>query len=169
MDGAGHVTRVLLITNGGVTDWKVVGTADLNSDGKMDILWQNKTTGQVAAWLMDGSGHAMRSILISSGGIADWKVVGMADLNSDGKMDILWQSKTNGQVAVWLMDGAGHATSNINISKGGVADWKVAGTMDVNGDGKTDILWQSGSNGQVTAWLMSGTGIATGTFPITGE
>jgi hypothetical protein len=30
------------------------GTVDLNGDGKTDILWRHKTTGELAAWYMNG-------------------------------------------------------------------------------------------------------------------
>ena len=36
------------------------------------------------------------------------------------------------------------------------ASWRVAGTGDFNGDGKTDILWQN-SDGTPVNWLMNGT------------
>ena len=34
--------------------------------------------------------------------------------------------------------------------------WQVKGTGDFNGDGKSDILWQS-SDGTPAIWLMDGT------------
>jgi site-specific DNA recombinase len=57
-------------------DWKVVGTADVNGDGKTEILWQSKSTGQVAAWLMDGAGHAIGTVWIASTNMGDWQVNG---------------------------------------------------------------------------------------------
>jgi serralysin len=34
-------------------------------------------------------------------------------------------------------------------------DWKIAGTADFNGDGKSDILWRN-DNGSVALWQMNG-------------
>jgi len=30
---------------------------DLDGDGKADIVWHHATTGEVSAWLMDGTTH----------------------------------------------------------------------------------------------------------------
>jgi hypothetical protein len=38
--------------------------------------------------------------------------------------------------------------------------WRLAGTGDFNGDGKTDLVWQN-SNGDVSIWEMNGTSIMT--------
>ena len=70
-------------------DWKIVGTADFNSDGKPDILWRH-TSGDNYVWYMNGA--------ITIGGEylrqrpdPDWIIAGMGDFNSDGKPDILWR------------------------------------------------------------------------------
>ncbi len=36
------------------TEWKIVGSADFNNDGKTDILWRNAKTGENLVWFMDG-------------------------------------------------------------------------------------------------------------------
>ena len=35
-------------------EWRIVGTADFNGDGKPDILWRHSATGAVRIWYMDG-------------------------------------------------------------------------------------------------------------------
>jgi hypothetical protein len=35
-------------------DWSVMTVADLNGDGRRDIVWRNARSGDVNAWLMDG-------------------------------------------------------------------------------------------------------------------
>ncbi len=40
--------------------------------------------------------------------------------------------------------------------------WKAVGTGDFNGDGKSDILLQNPSNGQVAIWEMNGTNVIGG-------
>jgi hypothetical protein len=50
---------------------------------------------------------------------------------------------TNGDVAIWFMNGTQVAQS---AGVGNVPPnvWKLVGTGDFNGDGKSDILWRAG-------------------------
>src|SRR5690349_18943927 len=79
--------------------------ADVDGDGKTDIVWRNTTTGDVGVWLMNGI------TIAGAAGIAQvsdfgWQVAGLGDLNGDGKGDIVWHHETTGQVVVWLMNGS---------------------------------------------------------------
>jgi hypothetical protein len=132
---------------------------DFNGDGKTDILWRNKTTGQNVVWLMNGANYSSYAELLQ---VADtnWKIVGTGDFNGDGKTDILWRNMSTGHNVVWLMDG---------VNYGGYAwllevtdtNWQIVGTGDFNGDGKTDILWRNKSTGQNIVWLMNGAALSS--------
>jgi hypothetical protein len=39
--------------------------------------------------------------------------------------------------------------------------WKLIGTSDFNGDGKSDILWQNTNDGTPATWEMNGTSIVS--------
>jgi hypothetical protein len=51
-------------------DWHVIGAADVDGDGKADIVWQN-TDGQAAVWLMNGTTVTQQSVIGPSPG-ASW-------------------------------------------------------------------------------------------------
>ena len=73
-------------------------TGDFNGDGFSDILFQNKNTGQVSVWEMDGNS------LIGGGPVSanpgpNWHAIG-----TDGGSDILLQN-TSGQTSIWDMSG----------------------------------------------------------------
>src|SRR5207302_5744776 len=42
------------LSSAGVAGWKVIGTADLNADHHLDLVWQNDTTRQVVVWYLNG-------------------------------------------------------------------------------------------------------------------
>jgi uncharacterized membrane protein len=126
--------------------------ADFNGDGKTDTLWQNKATGEVQVWLMNGVPQTTWSL----GSLPlDWKVVGYSDFNGDGKSDVLWRNASTGKTSVWLMDGQSLVKATGFPGTLGL-DWVIVERVDFSGDGKTDILWRNKATGQVQAWLMDG-------------
>ena len=40
---------------GGSREWEIVGAVDLNGDIAVDLLWQHRSTGEVAVSLMNGT------------------------------------------------------------------------------------------------------------------
>jgi len=80
------------------------GHGGLQRDGKVDLLWRNRSTGQNSVWLMNGTA------LVSGASLppvadANWEIVCTADFNGDGKVDLLWRNRSTGQNSVWLMNG----------------------------------------------------------------
>ncbi len=163
------------VTAGGVAvrpdaSWKVAGIGDLDGNGPADIVWRN-SSGEVAAWLMDGTSIAGGGDL-TSGGVAvrpdaSWSLAGIGDFNEDGNADLLWR-KSNGSLALWQMNGT-TITSSGSITFDGTAvapdaSWHIVEIGDFNGDGKSDIVWRN-DNGAVAEWLMNGSAITQTVTP----
>ena len=80
--------------------WQAIGTGDFTHDGfSDDILLQNKNTGQISVWEMDGTS------LIGGGPVSanpgtSWHAIG----TGGGGSDILLQN-TSGQASIWEMSG----------------------------------------------------------------
>jgi hypothetical protein len=85
------------------------------------------------------------------------------DLNGDGTTDLVWHNTTTGEVAVWLLNGAGIAASAF---LGGVpAEWALKGMGDVDGNNTADLIWRNTTSGLVAIWHMNGTAITSVSFP----
>ena len=167
-DGAANVSpassalAVTLVTTGsGASSGSDTNSSDFNGDGHSDILWQN-TSGQAAIWEMNGTSQVVGgNALVGSNPGPSWKAIGTGDFNDDGHSDILWQN-TNGQAAIWEMDGT-NVIGGGTVSANPGPSWKAIGTGDFTCDGfSDDILWQNTSSGQVSIWEMSGNKLVGG-------
>jgi hypothetical protein len=148
------------------TRWQIRALGDFSGDGKIDVLWHHVTTGDLYVWFLDGTVAVGGSYLTprSSGG-TDWVIRGTADLDADGHLDLLWHHQTTGELYVWFMDGLA-VRSGAFLTPRALDDtrWQIRGVADLSGDGKPDLLWHNQVTGELYAWLMNGTTVASGAF-----
>jgi hypothetical protein len=147
----------------GVADlnWHVVGSGDLDGDGRADIVWQHQTQGWIAVWILHGT-YVFNTQFMSINQVPDlnWQIKGVDDINGDGRADLIWQHKTEGWVAAWLMDGAQVlSTQFLSIDRVTDTDWQIVGAGDANGDGYADLIWQHQTGGWLAVWFMRGTNV----------
>ena len=127
MNGTDLRSRAMLNPTG-ITDttWKVAGVGDFDGDGHPDLLWRNDISGAIGAWFMNGT-NLRSAQMLNPSAVSDinWKVEGVADIDGDGRADIIWHNTFTGAVGVWLMNG-------INLKAGASAgsiggSWKLVG------------------------------------------
>ena len=126
--------------------------ADFNGDGRDDILWRN-SGGAMSDWLGKANGGFTSNDAAAFTQVpTSWKIVATGDFNGDKRADILWRNDS-GALSDWLGKANGGFTSNDAAAFTQVpTSWKVAGTGDFNGDGRSDILWRN-DNGTISDWL----------------
>jgi hypothetical protein len=126
-----------------------VAAGDVNGDGKADIITAPGSGGAPTVKVFDGAtGNLIRSFSAYGNGFTGGVFVAAADVNGDGKADIITGEGSGGRPQVKVFDGAtGKTLSSFlaydNAFAGGV---RVA-AADVNGDGTPDIITGAGPGG----------------------
>ena len=139
-----------------------VVVADVNGDGKPDLIVANQTSdptvgfaaSTVSVLLGNGDGTFQSAVTYLSGG-SYLNSLAVADVNHDGKLDILaangcsliGQGTCSNESAVGVLLGNGNGTFQppVNYKSGGfgIYYFKVA-VVDVNGDGNADLVTLNG-------------------------
>jgi hypothetical protein len=129
----------------------MLAVADLNGDGKPDIVVENGQCCSVAegvtgALLGNGDGTFKTVVTYKLGAGCDGTSATIADVNGDSKPDVIVTdlcTKANGAnegvAGVFLGDGDGTFQPGIAYSAGGFFTYSVA-VADLNGDGKPDLV-----------------------------
>ncbi len=146
-------------TPGAVADvnWRIRGVDDLNRDGQPDLYWQHLTTGQLAAWTMNGLTQ-IAGFSLNPNQVADtnWRIMGTGFFNADPEVDLVWMHQTSGALSAWLMTGATQS-SGPGLTPSSISPvWRLAAVSDLNADGSADLLWQHTTTGEVSVWFMNG-------------
>jgi hypothetical protein len=131
-----------------------VVVADVNGDGWPDYIVSNGNDGTIDVFL---SGLApvlpiLAPITVSAGG--EPANVQVADINGDGKPDLIAELPDSNEISVMLGDGTGHFGSPILTATYGPVI--QAGVGDLSGDGKLDLAVADG--GQIDIFRGNGDG-----------
>ncbi|MEI8290917.1 MAG: FG-GAP-like repeat-containing protein [Verrucomicrobiota bacterium] len=129
-----------------------IATADVNGDGKLDIICAvnspnapsiDRVSDPLMVLTNDGSGGFVVSSLLPTGNSLYWYgapdvKVAVADVNGDGKPDLIAANANDNSLTVFTNNGSsGFAAAGTNYLAN--APWTIA-TADINGDGKVDLI-----------------------------
>ncbi len=153
--GGGNFVSNVTFTTGtpqmNVPQW--VTTADVNGDGKPDIIGAGNNSGSyLNLWTNNGAGgFASSPVPFVSSGIS---CVVAADVNGDGKPDLVLDTD---QVTVLTNNGSGGFALS-GAYPVGLTPYAVVAT-DVNGDEQVDVITPNQGNNTLTVLTNNGSGV----------
>jgi len=142
-------------------DFLVASTATPTPIPTPSIIWRHQGDGKVYGMTTNGSTVTSGAQFWQETNPA-WSIVGQGDFDGDGVRDLAWWNSSNGQVYLMLMSGPTAVKSGAIVYTEANTAWKIVATGDINGDGKSDLIWWNSSTGQVYAMLMNGTATTGG-------
>ncbi|MGW1785684.1 FG-GAP-like repeat-containing protein [Streptomyces sp. NPDC002143] len=128
---------------------------DITGDGLADLIARKASTGELFLYKGTSAGKLSARIRIGTNWSVYKKIVGVGDLDGDGRGELLAQNKAN---TLWRYDGngVGGFTSGVKVAAGWGASYNVvAGIGDITGDGRADIIARDTSG---AVWRYSGNG-----------
>ena len=138
------------------TSYRLVAVADLDGNGKSDLVFQNMTQGtfgDVKIWpdFQSASERLWRQVK------QVWDVQAVGDLDGDGKGDLVWRyvaddPRDTGVSYIWFFDDA-----NVPVVRkrgGAPLDWQLLGAADLNNDGGADMIYIN-PQGQIRALMAT--------------
>jgi RHS repeat-associated protein len=138
--------------------------ADLNGDGKLDLVVANGYTGDysgnstvgssVEVFIGNGDGTFQPSTVYSV--ISNAQGVAIADVNADGKPDIVVTIGFSNAFYTLLGRGDGTFTTGVGYATG--ASPGPIAVADFNGDGKRDVIVANTQAGTLSLFLGNGNG-----------
>jgi hypothetical protein len=136
--------------------------ADYDGDGIDDLLWHNRSSGQVSVWLMNNSakqkvkrtsGVAAANQWVLPNAAKEGRSVAKADIDGDGNSDLLWRNGSNSNVQTWVMRNAKASRKTI-LAKQSNPEFSYVGDGDIDGDSDADLFWYNTTTGLIEFWLM---------------
>ncbi len=141
-----------------VPGWDILACVDFDADGATDILWQHVATkGLHIQYVQNRLRGPLASDLVPQAGDREEELVGVGDFNGDGRPDLLWRHRVTGGLSCRLMHHHRRELGEASTIVGRLdADWRVVALADYNGDGTSDILFQSGVSAEAFIYFMNG-------------
>jgi hypothetical protein len=129
--------------------------ADVNGDGKTDLIVTSATANVVGVLLGNGDGTLQAEQTFQTG-LYPFSVAA-ADVNGDGKLDLVVGDFHGGSISVLLGNGNDTFQAHNTFATGSYPSWVAV--SDVNGDGKPDLVAANNAyNNNVSVLLGNGDG-----------
>jgi len=159
----------------GTSDQDALVLADLNGDGKLDVAVTNEQgTGQdIAIGFGNGDGTFTTPFTLVASSLQDYTLypygpepqyIQAADVDGDGKIDLVYANSYYGTVGVLFNQGNGTFFDPVEYPVGQF-DWQLV-VADVNGDGTADVITSDVYSSEATVLLNNNGSATLGSYTI---
>ncbi|CAF4605929.1 unnamed protein product, partial [Rotaria socialis] len=156
--GSGTFIAQVTYSTGTGSSPQFVAAADVNGDGKIDITVANYWGGNIGVLINNGNGTFAAQVTYSTGGSSNPQVVAAADVNMDSKVDIIVANSASNSVGVFLNVGNIAFAPQVPYSTGSTSGPNSMVVIDLNGDGKLDLVTSNNAAGSFSVFLGTGSG-----------
>jgi hypothetical protein len=137
-----------------------IAVADFNGDGNLDIAVANRSSNDISVLLGKGNGTFAKAVNYSAGtGGPDPVSIVAADVNGDGKPDLIVADLGTKSVSVFINTGTGTFSAAVVYTVGNSPS--AVAVADLNGDGFPDIAVTNSADNTVSILFNSGSGTFT--------
>jgi hypothetical protein len=143
------------ITNHGTGNGPAaVAIADLNADGRLDLVVVNAAADSMSVLINQGNGAFAPKVDYPTGGVPTAVAVG--DLNGDGRPDLVVTNGGNTSalghtISVLLNTGGGTFAAKVDTQVGSYP--RAVVVADLNGDGTPDVAVANGDDDTISVLL----------------
>jgi hypothetical protein len=133
-------------------------SADVNGDGKLDLISANNGASTLTVLTNAGRGSFGLAATYSVG--SNTRSVATADVNGDGKADLICSSSSPGALIVLTNVGNGSfVAASTNSTGPGAGNVQMVFAADINGDTKPDLISANGNSpGSLSVFTNNGSG-----------
>src|SRR3569623_488350 len=139
---------------------------DINGDGRVDAARIDATSGLLNLWTTNSDGKSyttLSPVPLVAGSAPQNRWYVMADINGDGLADVVLHDPANGNLSAWIAKGNGNFAGKVDTMAFDTAGsglptdtWFMV--LDVNHDGRVDVIKYKPSTGVLIYALSLGNG-----------
>ena len=143
-----------------------VTAADLNRDGKMDLIAVRGSASTLVIYTNNGGGVMVSNTTYSVGSFP-YQVIA-ADVNNDGWPDLITANSSGKSLTVLTNNGAGGFVLAATLAQGSPSAPHSVAAADFNGDGRLDLVCANALSASYTVWTNGGSGsfVFSGSFSV---
>jgi hypothetical protein len=128
--------------------------ADVNMDGRMDLICAEPYENSIFVLTNNGSGGFELSSTLATGNGPH--TIAAGDVNGDGKIDLICANANDNTLQVFTNDGSGGFITNATYAVGSYPYPVII--ADINGDGKLDLICANATTNRLSILTNNGSG-----------